>query len=234
MAHHPQISSPPSPIRRTSSSGQPRDHGMLKRCMTCSKESKTMSCCAGCKMVYYCSAHCQRTDWTYGTHKSFCQKIQADYASITISKRLCKRWCEAILATRDNRMAASSLALICVRAEECRLMPVLMYERKIKNLDQESFERLHLIALDLIFETGKKIHEDPKILVPDRDIAVKLIGSTAFIQFVKVKDMDKYGLEKTCPDHKIMCFAGADALSMTPSTPIYIAVNYTNPEQKTS
>ena len=31
--------------------------------------------CAGCEVSYYCSIHCQRTDWKSGFHRSACKDM---------------------------------------------------------------------------------------------------------------------------------------------------------------
>ncbi|KAH7925573.1 hypothetical protein BV22DRAFT_1033845 [Leucogyrophana mollusca] len=53
----------------------------------CSKAgaSGSFKRCIGCKHVYYCSKECQRFDWKYGSHKSYCRVIQGRQSDGTIS-----------------------------------------------------------------------------------------------------------------------------------------------------
>lgn len=48
---------------------------MSDSCSNCNKENCTLRCSA-CKCVYYCSANCQKSDWS--KHKPECQKKQKD------------------------------------------------------------------------------------------------------------------------------------------------------------
>ena len=48
---------------------------MSGSCATCNKDNCTLRCSA-CKCVYYCSANCQKSDWS--KHKPECQKQQKD------------------------------------------------------------------------------------------------------------------------------------------------------------
>jgi hypothetical protein len=48
-------------------------HGLeVNGCASCFVEMDDLYMCAGCKMAKYCSAECQRKDWTNELHKPFC------------------------------------------------------------------------------------------------------------------------------------------------------------------
>jgi hypothetical protein len=46
----------------------------IKRCQNCGKPSTVK--CGGCKLVFYCSEECQRTDWTDGNHPYKCNQLK--------------------------------------------------------------------------------------------------------------------------------------------------------------
>ena len=59
---------------------QPRrdhGHGNERECANCGLDANevTLQCCARCKLVWYCSADCQREDWKHGGHKTVCKKV---------------------------------------------------------------------------------------------------------------------------------------------------------------
>lgn len=55
-----------------------------KHCAWCLVDDVTkLSACAGCKITYYCSVHCQKKHWKLGGHKQSCSRIEKKYLSET-------------------------------------------------------------------------------------------------------------------------------------------------------